>query len=137
MSARPLPDDVQERYAQWLEWGTRAGLLLLVAGLLLYVSGMVDPHVPIERLPELWGLPANRFLEEARIGPGWGWATLLHRGDLMAVGGIAVLAGCSVIPLAAGAWRFAAQGERTYAVLCALEIAVLVLAASGVFAGGH
>lgn len=128
---------VQERYARWLERGARLGLVLLVVGLFLYVSELVAPHVPIQRLPALWGLPAHHYLQETRIPRGWGWAALAHRGDLMNLAGIAVLAGCSILPLAAAFAYFRAHGERFYSAVCGLEIVVLLLAASGLLVGGH
>ena len=137
MSEPGAPLSLHERYARWLELGSRIGLLLLVVGLVAYVFELVAPHVPIERLPALWGLPAHRFLQEARIPPGWGWAGLAHRGDLMNLAGIAVLAGCSMLPLAAAFAYFRARGERFYSAVCALEIVVLLLAASGLLTAGH
>jgi hypothetical protein len=137
VSSSPAPLSPQERYARWLERGTRTGLVLLVVGLVAYVFELVTPHVPIERLPALWGLPAHHFLEQTRIPRGWGWAALAHRGDLMNLAGIAVLAGCSVLPLAAAVLDFRAHGERFYSAVCALEIVVLLLAASGLLVAGH
>jgi hypothetical protein len=127
----------QEHYARWLERGSRVGFALLVVGLLVYVTEMIEPHVPIGQLPALWTLPAERFLQVTGISPGWGWAALAHRSDLMNLAGIAVLAGCSILPLGAALAAFRARGERTFAVLCALQIAVLLLAASGLLTGGH
>lgn len=136
-AVKPAPDAAQERYARWLELGARAGLALLVIGLVVYATGMLAPHVPIEGLPALWTLPAERYLQEARITPGWGWAMLVHRSDHLTLAGIAVLAGCSILPLGTSLAAFRASGERTLAILCALEIAVLLLAASGFLAGLH
>jgi hypothetical protein len=41
------------------------------------------------------------------------------------------------VPLGATAVVYSRRGERTYAALCVLEIAVLVLAASGLVGTGH
>jgi hypothetical protein len=48
-----------------------------------------------------------------------------------------VLAGCSILPLGAAFVVLRARGERTFAIFCALQIAVLLLAASGLLTGGH
>lgn len=134
---KTAPGAEQETYARWLELGSRTGLALLVIGLVVYVTELVPPHVAIDRLPVLWTLPAERFLQETGITPGWGWASLAHRGDLMNLAGIAVLAGCSILPLGAAFVVLRARGERTFAIFCALQIAVLLLAASGLLTGGH
>jgi hypothetical protein len=130
-------DAGQERYARWLARGTRLGFAMLVLGFLAYVAEAVEAHVPIDRLPDLWHLPAEEFLVAAGIEPGWGWSALAHRGDLMNLVGIAVLATASVPCLLAVVPVFRARGERALAAICVLEVAVLLLAASGLLTGGH
>lgn len=125
------------RYARWLAWGTRASLALLVLTFAAYATGLVAPHVPIDRLPQLWSLSSGEFLKRTGIAPGWGWAALIHRGDVLNMAGIALLASCSIPCLAAVIGAFRANGERALAWVCALEIAVLLVAASGLLAGGH
>lgn len=127
----------QERYARWLARGSRLGFAMLVVGFVAYVTGMVEAHVPIARLPALWHLPAGEFLAATGIEPGWGWMALAHRGDVMNLLGIAVLAAISIPCLLAVTPIFHARGERSLTAICILEVAVLLLAASGVLAGGH
>ena len=130
-------DAAPQRYGLWLAWGTRLGLGLLALGFIAYATGAVDAHVPIERLPELWTRPAAEVLREIGLRPGWGWAELLHRSDMLVVAGIGILASCSIPCLAAVIPVFARRGESILIAICALQIAVLVLAASGLLAGGH
>ena len=132
MELKDLPD-AQKTYARWLLWGTRLGLALLVAAFVLYVT-VLAPHVPIDRLPDLWGGPAARLLAETGLAPGWGWAALLPRGDMLALAAIALLASCSVASLAAVLPIFRRRGERAFVVICVLQVAVLALAASGILA---
>jgi hypothetical protein len=127
----------QERYALWLKWGTRAGMLLLILGFFAYVTDLIGSHVPLERIPELWHRPAADLLAEIGLRPGWGWAELAHRSDMAILLGIGVLASCSIPCLAAVIPIFLARGERAFAAICVLEIAVLALAASGVLSVGH
>ena len=127
----------QERYARCLSWGAHLGLALLIAGFAVYAFALVPPHVPHERLPYLWSLPAAEYLRQAGIPAGWGWASLVGRGDLGNLVGIAVLASCSIPCLIAVMPLYRKRGERVYFWICALEIAVLVLAASGALVAGH
>ncbi len=136
-STLPPTGAARRRYARWLRWGTRASLALLVVSFGAYAMGLVGPQVPIESLPRLWTLPSGEFLRETGIRAGWGWAAFVHRGDLLNLVGIALLASCSIPCLAAIIPIFRARGQRALAVICALEIAVLALAASGLLAGGH
>jgi hypothetical protein len=126
--------EAQRRYARWLAWGTRVGLAMLVAAFLAYAFGLVPAHVPVERVATLWNVPASEYLRIAGVEPGWGWARLIHRGDMIAVAAIAFLASCSVACLAAVIPVFHRRKELAFVGICVLEIAVLALAASGLFA---
>lgn len=129
--------EAQRRYGAWLAWGTRLGLGLLVLGFLLYVTGIVAAQMPIEQLPEYWSQPAPEMLRRTGMHPGWGWAALLPRSDMLTLAAIGLLAGCSIACLLAVIPVFARAKERVLAAVCVLEVLVLVLAASGVLTGAH
>ena len=122
----------QRRYARWLAWSTRTAVVLLVAAFVLYVTGAVTPYVPISRLPELWTLPASEYLHRTGIAPGWhGWARLIAHGDMLVLAAVALLIGSTIFCLAGVVPIFWRRGERLLALVCVLQIAVLLLAASG------
>ncbi len=127
----------QLRYARWLEVGTRAGLGALVLLFLAYGVGLVEPHVPHSRLPEVWNLPVSQFLAATGLPTGWGWLAFARRGDIANLLGIAVLTGASLLALAALLPLYLRRRDRLYAGLCVAQIAVLLLAASGLLTGGH
>ena len=127
----------QELYARLLDWGTRIGLLLLVASFVAYVSGLLPGVVPVDRLPELWTLPVAQFQARTQMPGGWGWLALLGHGDVLGLLGIALLAGVSIPCLLALVPIYAARGEKAYVAICLLEVAVVALAASGLLSGGH
>jgi hypothetical protein len=137
LNATPDLRQAQLRYARFLAWGTALGLGVLVLGFIAYVSGWIEPHVPIERVPQFWTRPSKEMLAHAGLAPGWGWAALLHRSDMMVIAAIGWLASCSIPCLAAVIPVFRRRGERTFVVICVVQIAVLVLAASGILAVGH
>lgn len=131
-----LPEEAR-RYAGLLEWGTRAGLALLFLSFIAYISGLLTPHVPLEQLPQLWNQPVGEYLRLTQSPQGWGWLALAAKGDFSNLVGIALLASCSIPPLLAVIPMFRRQGARAYAIICALEILVLLLAASGWLSAGH
>lgn len=124
-------------YAQLLEWGTRAGLALLLLSFAAYVLSLLTPHVPLEQLPALWNQPVARYLALTQSPQDWDWLALAQRGDYANLLGIALLAGCSLPPLLALIPLFLRQRERAFALICALEVLVLLLAASGLLTSGH
>ena len=126
-----------DRYAQWLHWSGWLGLLVLVGAFVVYATGLVAPVIPLERLPELWQLSSKDVMQLHGIKGGWNWIRALDRSDMLNVLGIAILSGCSALPLLAVTPIYLRRGDRTYAALCLLVVAVLVLAASGLITAGH
>lgn len=138
MKQPPPPLADAQRYALLLGWGTRVGLVLLVLSFTAYMTGLLTPQVPLERLPSLWNLPVDRYHALAGTPAVLDWMALLRHGDRINMIGIGVLAGCSLLPLLALIPLFLKQRNGiVYAVICALEAAVLLLAASGVLSAGH
>ncbi len=130
-------DRTQQRYAFWLDLGTKAGLAITIAGFVAYVAGLLPSQVPAERLPELWRLPLAQYLAATGNVAGWDWLARLERGDMLALAGIAVLAGCSGLAVAAVVPLYARSRWPAMAWICGLQIGVLLLAALDVFGGGH
>jgi hypothetical protein len=112
----------EKRYAAWLRWGTYVGLGLLVLAFIAYLAGL-PPHFPIAQLPEIWKEPATR--------PPLRWAAMLPASDMLVIAAIAFLTTCSIACLAAVLPVFRRHGETAFVVICVLQVAVLVLAASG------
>jgi hypothetical protein len=127
----------QKAFGTWLEAGARLGLGLLVVTFAGYVFDLWEPHVPIEHLSNLWSLPVDEYRKLTGAPDGWGWLALLGRGDYQTYLGIAVLASASIVSFLRIAPALAARGERLAAAIALAQIVVLLLAASGVVAGGH
>jgi hypothetical protein len=137
MKAPVLQPFEQLRYALWLDWGARIGLAALVALFFAYATGILEPLVPHERLPEVWQLPATQYVEATAMPTGWHWLSQVQRGDVANMIGIALLAGCSLPALLVVLPLYVRRGERHLAWVGAAEIAVLLLAASGMLTAGH
>ena len=127
----------QRLYAGLLDLTAKLGFVLLVIGFLAYAFGAIPAHVPVERLSQLWGLPLAHYLQETATPTGWGWIAHLPKGEFASLAGIGILAGCSVLCLAALVPVYLKRDDRAYAVLCCVEIAILLLAGSGVLTPGH
>jgi hypothetical protein len=127
----------QLRYARWLEFGTRIGLLLLTGLFALYAFGLTTPHVALAKLPEVWSLPLPAYLRATGMPTGWHWLPLAGRGDLAQLVGIALLAGCSLPCLLAMVPLYLRRGDKALAALCIAEVVVVLLAASGLLGGDH
>ena len=90
----------QMRYAQWLDWGTRLGLVVLVLTFFAYVLNWLSPRVPVHELPALWHLPVAEFTQRTGTPNGWAWLNHLQHGDRAGLLGIA--AATALLVLTAG-----------------------------------
>lgn len=127
----------QLRYARVLDAGMKAGLLLLALGFVAYVAGVAPIQVPFEDLPRLWELEAADYLRATGMPDGWGWVRMLDRGDVLPLIGMAVLCSLTLACFLVLLPAYAARRDWAYVLIVALEIGVLVLAASGVLTAGH
>ena len=134
-SVEPTPE--QLRYAVVLEKGMYAGLVCLLVTFALYVSGIMEPHIPLDELPEHWTRSVHEYLDGAGIEAGWSWVGMVGKGDFVNFIGIATLAGVTVLAYLAIIPLLVKRRDIIYAILASVEVLVLLAAASGLIAGGH
>ena len=127
----------QQVYARWLDWSTRVSLGVLIAAFLAYAVGLLAPAVAVDDLPRLWVLPVERYLEATGVPSGWGWVAMLAKGDYLNLVGVALLGFVTVLCYLRVLPLLLARGERLQAAFAVAQVAVLLLAASGLLAGGH
>lgn len=144
MAGKTTATEEQKRYAAVLDIGMKVGLLALVIVFIIYLTGVLSPHTPVDKVSDYWGLKVHDsgnttgYLTAAGVGSGWSWLGRLSEGDFLNFAPIAFLAGVTVICYGAIIPILFKKKDSTFAVLALLEIAVLVLAASGVLpSGGH
>jgi hypothetical protein len=120
----------QQVFARWVSAGTRVALALLVAGYALYVTGILSPQLSPEALAKLWHLPLKDYLAATGAPTGWRWLEFAHRGDYINYLGIGLL--CTIVMLAyLRVLPLLAKTARAHALIAALELVVLLAAASG------
>ncbi len=126
----------QVTYANMLFYGCWGGLALMAVTYLLYVFGVITPHVPLEKVPLLWSQPVGTYLELGRVPTGWGWSVLILKGDFLNFLGIVLLAGMTIVCYIPLIPVFLKRKEFVFAGLALAEILVLLFAASGIVGGG-
>lgn len=123
-------------YADILFWGCWGGLALMAVTYILYVAGLMTPHIPLEKVTVLWSQPVGTYLSQGNVPTGWGWLVLMGKGDFLNFAGIVLLAGLTIIAYIPLIPAFLKKGDKVYALLALLEVLVLSLAASGIVGGG-
>ena len=143
MESKIKATEEQRAYAWLLDWGMKIGLAMLVVTFGLYLSGVMEPYVPVADLVAGdWALPVHGkegqpgYLEKQNIHAGWWWLSQLGKGDFVNFLGIAFLAGVTIVCYVRIIPILFARKDRIYAAIALVEVAVLSLAASGLLRGG-
>ncbi len=132
------PNREQVLYANILFIGAWSGIAILFITYFLYAAGIIAPHVDKMTVIQHWGQGVHEYLVATNSPQGWGWVSLLARGDYMNFVGLVLLAAMTIfcyLFLVKGYFR---QKDWTFMLICILEVLVLVVAASGILgSGGH
>ena len=124
-------------YARWLSVGVGVGFATLLASFLLYLSRLVPPGIPPEKLPQYWSLPVTEYVAITGAPTGWSWIFRLGEGDLLNFVGVAVLAITTILCQARVLPHFARTGQRALALIALAQVALLAAAASGLIFTVH
>jgi len=124
-------------YARILEKGMYLGLLILFITYALYVFGIMDPYIPLDKISDCWSMNVHDYLEHTGIKNGWAWLGMLKYGDFINFIGVALLAGVTIICYAAIVPMLLKSKDTVYAIIAVLEVIILSAAASGILAVGH
>jgi hypothetical protein len=125
-------------YANILVIGVWAGIFILVATYAIYLSGILPSHVEMSIIPTLWGKGVGEYLEITHSPHGWGWVSLLTKGDFLNYIGLALLALMTIVCYLVLVRGYIRQKNWLFTVIALLEIVVLSVAASGLLgSGGH
>ncbi len=141
----PEANEEQLLYARILEVGMYTGLALLLVTFVLYMTGILAPAIPIERVPDYWvmsvhdyGEAINRdFLHRDHMVTGWGWLAVVSKGDFSNFLGIAFLSGVTIVCYIGIIPTLIRKKQTAYLLIAVAEVLILVLAASGILSVGH
>ena len=138
-------NEEQLLYARILEKGMYLGLALLLVTFVLYLTGIMEPAVPIEQLPNYWVMSVHDyaeainqdFLHRDHAVTGWGWLAVVGKGDFVNFLGIALLSGVTIVCYIGILPTLHRTKQTAYFWIAVAEVLVLVLAGSGVLPSGH
>jgi uncharacterized membrane protein len=137
MSNGTRPSEEQLKYASILQKVSLSGLAFLILGFFVYVLGVLPSIVPVDKIPEYWGLRVHEFVEKTGMPTGWNWLPLLNHGDMVSFLGIILLAAATLVCMIAVLPAFMKKKDTPYVVILLVQIVVLLVAASGLIAVGH
>ncbi len=128
----------QVGYANIVSYGAWLGIAIMLITYTIYLTEIIEPHIPLKDVPKYWSLPVHDYVHEAGIPVGWEWVSLLGKGDFVNFVGIALLAAMSIICFTAILLpAYIKQKNWIYVGIVVTEVLVLVLAASGILGAGE
>jgi hypothetical protein len=127
---------VQLLYARWLDAATRIAFAISAAAFLVYAAGLLPAHVPLDLLPQVWGLPVDEFLRRIGAPAGWDWVGMMDRAEYLNLACVALIASVTLVCYLRVLPALVGMRQGLDAAVAALQIAVLLVAMSGFFAGG-
>ena len=122
----------EKAYARWLAIGARLGFAALVASFFVYLLQWIPAGIAPAELPRYWGLPVADYLAATHAPTGWQWVGRLPQSDVLNFVGVAILGATSVACYLRTAVAYWKERDWLYAGICAAQIAVLLIAASGI-----
>ena len=127
----------QQLYARIVYHMNHLGLFVLVVGFVLYLTGMLAPHVPLEDLPKYWSLPLDQYLEKTGTPTGWQWISELGYGDAAPLLGVALLASITIVCYFVLFFKFLKRGIRPLVAITVIELFFMLLSASNLIQIAH
>jgi hypothetical protein len=127
---------LRELYARWLDRATKAGFAISLVAFLAYVTGTVPPYLAPADLPNYWMLPVDRFIAATGAPQQWGWLSMIGYGDELNLAAVALLALVTPACYARLLPALFVQRDWLQLALALVQVLILVVAASGLLAGG-
>ena len=125
-------------YANLLIIGVWAGIVILLVTYSIYLFEILPAHVNRSIIPTVWDKGVAEYLEITRSPHGWGWVSLLAKGDFLNYIGFALLGLMTLLCFVVLLRGYLRQKNWIFSIIAFLEILVLTVAASGILgSGGH
>lgn len=118
-------------YARVLAMVVPVAFSLTVLTFLLYVSGIVEPVVPLKDVQELWTAGAHSALDAAGLEAGFSWMLQWKSADTMCLIALALLASATPVACFAAGIQYLRRREWALGIIALVQMAILGVAMSG------
>ena len=132
------PTQDQIIYANLLVIGVWVGIAIMLVTYSIYLFELLPVHVDTSFIPKVWNKGVGEYLEITHSPHGWGWVSLLAKGDFLNYIGFVLLGLMTLLCFIVLLRGYLRQKNWIFSIIAFLEILVLTLAASGILGtGGH
>ena len=145
MENKKSPSEETILYAKVLEKGMYLGLILMFFTFFVYIFGLLESVIPLNRIDSYWNQPVSDYLVQINseflgweeLPLGWSWAKLIGFGDFLNFLPVALLSGVTILCYVVIVPGMFKRKDYWMAIIALTETLILSLAASGLLTIGH
>ena len=145
MENHTSPSEETILYANVLQKGMYLGLGLMFCTFFLYIFGLLEPVIPLNRIDSYWNQPVHDYLVQVNreflgweeLPLSWSWVKLIMSGDFLNFLPVAILSGVTILCYLVIVPGMFHRKDYWMATIALAETMILSLAASGVLTIGH
>jgi len=129
---------IEKTYASILRILGNIGLVLLVAGFLIYSLGFIPSEIPPKEVADMWHLRATEYTEQTGFPAGWNeWTDNIYNGERISLFTLLYMGSIIIIALTAAAVMYLKNKNFLHSIITLCLVTVLICAASGILTGAH
>lgn len=137
---RVYADKVQVMYAKTLDFMAHTVIMVMAAAYFIYLFQLLPLGVPVETIAGNWHLSSAELQAKLDLPCGWScfasMPALLH-GDALSYASVILLSLATTICLVTAIAMFFSERNLLFSIMAALQVVVLLVAASGFFSSGR
>jgi|GEM_PF-1059232 len=131
-----ISSEIETRYANILERLSNIGLVLVILGFVVYVFHILPLSISVQSIADNWGHSASDLAAKNIVHTGWSWVKYLPGADVLSLATIALLTMTPFFCLLVTAGFYLKHKDMAYSIITILQLVVLAIAVSGIFASG-
>ncbi len=132
-----VPTIRQKVYAEVMDLTTKIGIILLIVTFTIYILNILPQNIPVSEIHNYWTMSLHQYLKITHTPIGWGWVTLLGKGDFVSYLGIVFLGCVSLLCYIRILRLFIKNKNYIYIAISSAEIIILLLSISGIIIVGR
>lgn len=127
----------QLSFAKTLHIASIFAIAFLVISFIVYIFNFLPTIVSLSDVAKFWHLRVDEYVAKTGVPTGWEWVKYLGHGDMIAYGGLVLLATICAIPFFIIIPIFIKKKDVPFIIIAVLQIIVFILAAGNFVSSGH
>ncbi len=110
------------------------GLTAIGLVALTFVASLIPglpTRIPVREVPRYWHMSAAQYVQSTHMRTGWGWIAGIGDVDVLNLASLALLGSTLIFCFLAASIAYLRERDYHYAIFCAADAVILLIAASG------